>query len=80
MSCEELERAMDWAKEDYEANNDVYDPGFGNLNNPLGLANEFYNWVYSATTEDERLNRAKHHAIYSACQYWQVKQEYSKRC
>ena len=80
MGCDELERAMEKTESDY--NGIGGKELFGDLSNPIGVANKIYDYVYVKSGKDPtdiRENRAKHHAIYDACQYWQMKQEYDKR-
>jgi YD repeat-containing protein len=93
MTCEELERGMEWAKEDFyqgQRSEDECIEGeepvdFGDLNSPLEVANKIYNYIYvkpknNVADSEEIHNRALNHAIYSACEYWQMRQEYEKRC
>ncbi len=80
MGCNELERAME--KTEFDYNGIGGKELFGDLSNPIGVANKIYDYVYVKSGKDPtdiRENRAKHHAIYDACQYWQMKQEYDKR-
>jgi hypothetical protein len=80
MGCDELERAMEKTEKEYNGIGGT--ELFGDLSNPIGVANRIYNYLYVQPGKDPsdiREHRAKHHAIYDACQYWQIKQVYDKR-
>jgi YD repeat-containing protein len=82
MDCDELQKGMSWAENDYKTYVEKFGVDFGDLSNPIGVANKIYDYVYDQSGKapfDTREHRAKHHAIYDACQYWQIKQEYDRR-